>query len=380
MQSVTRSRLTVIPRSWQRPSADSGPGSLRQAILDADAWRRPQHDCTRHHYRQRCCRQRDRRAELRHGPGHITSAPPPPPITLWPGSHRLLYSQPGATPNSNGPTQAPNTVFKIDLDAPRPPSNAVGLQLLANTCAASRLTRATSTTTGVFRHLHRRQRRHRQRLLPGHRHHRHDRSKGMQRADIYGRTRQPSATGCSGDRNVNIAACANGTFTDGCLHKRGVGVFIGGDSSATSVQGKLIGLAATARLPAHQRRHPGSHLTTPAPVSTLHDVIKDAGTKVVSGNSSAGIEVDADLGLLPIEGTGGTDVSGMNAVGNAGVRHSPRLRPAGVLIGINTARSAGNVILPTTGGFQLTRATRSRATYWHRDADVALIWATPAAS
>ena len=326
-------------------TADSGTGSLRQAILDADAYDGPStiaFDITA------------ASDAAGSGTGYnpvtglatINALSPLPPIT----GQALIdgYSQPGATPNSNGPTQADNAVLKIDLDGASAGSNAVGLQLLATGAGVQGLAinnysgpgiyiaGSGGTVSGCFLGTD----------ITG------MIAEGNGGADIYVDAVAATIGGTvPGDRNV-IAACANGTFTDGyAIAASGVGVFIGGDSSATSVQGNLIGLAANGETPLPNNVGIQVRTYYSAPVSIGGTTPQTR--NVVSGNSSAGIEVDYDPGLLPIEGNFvGTDVSGMNAVGN-GTGILLDYAASGVLIG-GTAPGAGNVISANHWGIQLT--------------------------
>ncbi len=120
---------------------------------------------------------------------------------------------------------------------------------------------------------------------------------------------------------------------------------------ATSVLGNLIGLAANGETPLPNNVGIQVRTYYSAPVSIGGTTPQTR--NVVSGNSSAGIEVDYDPGLLPIEGNFvGTDVSGMNAVGN-GTGILLDYAASGVLIG-GTAPGAGNVISANHWGIQLT--------------------------
>ena len=93
---------------------DSGPGSLRQTILDANA--NPGPDTIDFNIPGA-------------GPHSIQPASALPTITdpvIIDG-----YTQPGASPNSNGPGLGLNTVLKIELDGSNAGANVTGLTITA---------------------------------------------------------------------------------------------------------------------------------------------------------------------------------------------------------------------------------------------------------
>jgi uncharacterized repeat protein (TIGR01451 family) len=267
--------------------ADSGPGSLRQAISDANATSGT-----------------DTIDFNIPGTGLHTIAPASPLPAVTDAVTLDGYTQPGSRPNSNGPGLADNAAIMIELSGANAGPNAFGLQITAAGCTVRGLAVDRFTASGVY--------------LAG---------AGGDRVQGCFIGTDPTGTQARPDREgilvVSTGNTIGGTTPDarGLIsgnRNKGVLIAIGGSNI---VQGCFIGTDATGT---RALGNAGAGVAISSSASNRVGGTDPAAGDLISGNQGSGIAIDDSApGGAPPTGNAiqgcliGTDLSGTRPLGNS---------------------------------------------------------------
>jgi hypothetical protein len=304
-QSITATRLTLMVTNTN----DSGPGSLRQAILDANAT--PGADTIDFNIP---------------GTGVHTISPASPLPTITDPVVIDGYSQPGSSPNTL--PQGDNAVLEIELSGVNAGASAVGLTMDAGNSIARGLVINRFSGGGVLAESNSGD------VIQG----------NFIGTDATGNVGLGNGSGFSLTSGIVVFSSSNtiGGATSGARNlvsgNHGDGIFVGG-RSGTVMQGNYIGTNAggTAGLPNGGN---GIRLDFSAASNPIGGAASGAGN-LISGNAGAGLYLLAGSGT-PIQGNHiGTDVTGSNPLGN--VADGITIFTSNFSVG-GTASGAGNTI------------------------------------
>jgi hypothetical protein len=287
--------LGVVSTFTVTNTADAGAGSLRQAILDANA--NPGLD-----YVGFAIATASPGCNAASGVCTIQPASPLPTIT-----DALVidgYTQPGATANSNPPGQGSNAALKIELDGTNVSPNQIGLTITGGGSTVRGLVINRFALEAV----------------------RLDGSSGGNviegnfiGTNVAGTTALPNNTGI-------VVFNPGNTIGGNVIVAGGTGVELDGPNAGNNVvQGNLIGTDAAGTV-ALGGSALGVRLEEGAHDNTVGGTAAGAGN-VISGHGVRGIDLDGSIGTDPVTGNVvagnliGTDVTGAIALGNGtGIR------------------------------------------------------------